>query len=103
QNEEENRDEADQDDNDGEADFSDKKAKRSYALGMDIGNSLKGMPLDVDVQQMSDGIRDVVEGHDTRLSQDELQAVMQDLASEMEAAHEDRLDEQASENLEKGQ
>src|SRR5690625_406452 len=76
--------------------------ERSYAQGMDIGRSLKGMPLDVDIDQLTDGIRDVIKGHKTRLNQKEVQAVMQGLASEMESAQKEKQDELADSNLEQG-
>jgi len=84
-------------------DFENEKARRSYALGMDIGNSLKELPVDIQVDELSEGVSDVVSGKETRLSQDELDSVMQSFVKEMEAAQQQKASEQAQNNLEKGQ
>ena len=83
-------------------DFDSDKARRSYALGMDIGNSLKELPVDIQVDELSEGVSDVVSGKETRLSQDELDSVMQSFVKEMEAAQQQKASEQAQNNLEKG-
>ena len=84
-------------------DFENEKQRRSYALGMDIGNSLKELPVDIQVDALSEGVSDVVSGGKTKLSQDELDAVMQSFVKEMEAAQQKKASEQAENNLEKGQ
>ncbi|WP_293625982.1 FKBP-type peptidyl-prolyl cis-trans isomerase [Salinisphaera sp.] len=84
-------------------DFDSDKARRSYALGMDIGNSLKELPVDIQVDELSQGVSDVVSGKETRLSQDELDSVMQSFVKEMEAAQQQKASQQAQNNLEKGE
>lgn len=83
--------------------FENQGQQRSYALGMDIGNSLKGMPVDIDLDQLVQGIRDVVNGHKTKLSDKQAQAVMQGVVSDMEAAQQKQQQQLASDNLKKGQ
>jgi len=84
------------------SDFSNDQEKRSYALGMDIGNSLKELPVDIKMDSLTQGVRDVVEGNDTKLTQDELDGVMQSFVQDMEAAQKQKADEQAQANGDKG-
>ncbi|MES1929623.1 Peptidylprolyl isomerase [Salinisphaera dokdonensis CL-ES53] len=83
-------------------DFDSPEARRSYALGMDIGNSLKELPVEIDVDSLAEGVRDTVNGDETRLSQDELDGVMQGFVQDMEAAQQKKVDQQSENNLEKG-
>ncbi|AWN14549.1 FKBP-type peptidyl-prolyl cis-trans isomerase [Salinisphaera sp. LB1] len=83
--------------------FANKKEKRSYALGMDIGNSLKDLPMDVDLDQLTQGVRDVVSGGKTKLSQKQLHTVMQGVVSDMEAAQKKQQQQKAVANLKAGQ
>jgi len=83
-------------------DFDSPEARRSYALGMDIGNSLKELPVDIKVDELSQGVSDVVSGGDTRLTQDELDGVMQSFVKDMEAAQQKKASQQAETHLEKG-
>ncbi|WP_423823256.1 FKBP-type peptidyl-prolyl cis-trans isomerase [Salinisphaera sp. SPP-AMP-43] len=83
--------------------FANQQAKRSYALGMDIGNSLKDLPMDVDLDQLTQGVRDVVGGGDTKLTQTQLQQVMQGVVSDMEAAQKQKQKQQSVANLKAGQ
>lgn len=83
--------------------FANKKEKRSYALGMDIGNSLKDLPMDVDLDQLTQGVRDVVSGNKTKLSQKQLHTVMQGVVSDMEAAQKKKQQQKSVANLKAGQ
>lgn len=91
------------DDQDKSEQFANQDEKRSYALGMDIGNSLKGMPMDVDLDQLTQGVRDVVGGQETKLTQKQLQKVMQDVVSDMEDAQKKQQQQVADKNLKAGQ
>lgn len=83
-------------------DFDDNDQKRSYALGMDIGNSLKELPVELDIDALSEGVRDTVGDGDTRLSQKELDSVMQGFVQDMEEAQKQKVEKQADANAEKG-
>lgn len=83
--------------------FANKKEKRSYALGMDIGNSLKDLPMDVDLDQLTQGVRDVVSGGKTKLSQKQLHTVMQGVVSDMESAQKKKQQQKSVSNLKAGQ
>ncbi|MDA3921875.1 MAG: FKBP-type peptidyl-prolyl cis-trans isomerase [Salinisphaera sp.] len=83
--------------------FANDNAKRSYALGMDIGNSLKDLPIDIDLGQLNQGVKDVVNGDKTKLTKKQLQGVMQGVVSDMEAAQKQKQEKQSKANLDKGQ
>ncbi|MES1955748.1 FKBP-type peptidyl-prolyl cis-trans isomerase [Salinisphaera hydrothermalis] len=83
--------------------FANEKEKRSYALGMDIGNSLKDLPMDVDLDELTQGVRDVVSGGKTKLSQKQLHTVMQGVVSDMEAAQKKQQQQKSVANLKAGQ
>jgi FKBP-type peptidyl-prolyl cis-trans isomerase len=83
--------------------FKNKKEKRSYALGMDIGNSLKQLPIKLNVDALVQGVRDEASGHKTRLTQKQLHSVMQNLVADMQAAQKKKVQQEAKANLEKGQ
>ena len=87
----------------GDQQFTSKSAKRSYALGMDIGNSLKDLPMNLDLDQLTQGVRDVVGQGPTRISQDELQTVMQGVVSDMQAAQQKEQNKEAQANMKAGQ
>jgi FKBP-type peptidyl-prolyl cis-trans isomerase len=83
--------------------FKNKNAKRSYALGMDVGNSLKQLPIKLNLDALVQGVRDEAGGHKTRLTQKQLHGVMQNLVADMQAAQKKKIQQQAKTNLEKGQ
>lgn len=56
----------------------------SYAIGMNMGTSLKRTQADVDVGALVQGLRDVLEDRDGRLTQDQAAAVLQQLTQELE-------------------
>jgi len=54
------------------------QAKLSYAIGMDIGNSLKSLETDLDRDVMSQAIADRLDGADPKLSQEDANKVKQE-------------------------
>ena len=53
----------------------DEKADISYMLGTDLGNNLKRSGIDLSVDDFVEGMRDILEGNETRLSGEQLEAV----------------------------
>jgi len=51
--------------------------KLSYAMGVDVGNSLKSLEADIDSEILALAITDVLGGHDLRLEQEESTAIKQ--------------------------
>lgn len=61
------------------------KEKVSYAIGMNIGNSIKRQSIDVDVDTMAKAIKDVVAGNPTTLTVQEAQQVMEQMNNDLRA------------------
>lgn len=76
--------------------------KRSYALGMDIGNSIKDLPVELQTEQLAAGIRDTVNG-EAELSQEEFQKVMEGFVAELETAQEQKTTADAEANRKEGE
>ncbi len=87
----------------GDVGFENEAARRSYALGMDIGNSLKELPVELDVDMLTEGVRDTVSDGETRLSPQELEGVMQSFVQQMQAAQQESAQQAAQANLETGE
>lgn len=83
--------------------FANDNAKRSYALGMDIGNSLKDLPIKIDLDQLNQGVKDMVSGAKPKLTDEQLKTVMQNVVTDMEAAQKDKQEKQSKANLDKGE
>lgn len=83
--------------------FDSKTDKRSYALGMDIGNSLDDLPVEIKLKELTAGIEDVLEDNQTRLSQDELEKVMQGVVADMESAQQEEDKRQSEANRKAGE
>lgn len=81
------------------ADFADQQAKRSYALGMDIGSSIQGMPIDIQLDELLAGVRDTLGGDATKLSQQQKKAVLQDFYRQIRRAQLEQAAQQAKANL----
>lgn len=61
------------------------KAKTSYALGMNIAHTVKLQPLDLDQSAFIQGVRDILAGGKTLLTEDEMAAALDVLKNEMAA------------------
>ncbi|PIF02318.1 MAG: peptidylprolyl isomerase [Paludibacter sp.] len=71
--------------------------KVSYALGMTLGANLKGSGVSkVDFEQVTKGLKDIIEGNTTEMSQQEAQVVLNDYFTKLQS-------EQFGEVKEKGQ
>lgn len=73
--------------------------KRHYALGMDIGNSLKDLPVEPQTEHVAAGLRDALAG-EAKLSDEEFQTVMQGFVSELQTARQERTAADAETNRE---
>ena len=79
------------------------KDKLSYALGMDIGGSMKSQSIDIDPDTFAKGIKDVVEGNKALLTNEEFQATMQKFQQEMMAKQADQSKIIAEKNKAEGE
>ena len=80
------------------ADMNDKKDKTSYALGVSFGTNLKNQDLDVNLDAILEGMKDVLTG-EPKLTQQELAAVFGELRTEITA----RQQQKAVENKTAGE
>jgi FKBP-type peptidyl-prolyl cis-trans isomerase FklB len=61
------------------------KDQRSYALGMDLGNQLRKLSVDVDPAVFANGLGDALTGRKTLLTDDEVKAVIARLQADLKA------------------
>ena len=61
----------------------DQKEKRSYALGVEVGSTMRTRSMDVDQAVLFQGIKDALSGTRLLLTEDELRAVLVDLTAEL--------------------
>ncbi len=59
------------------------KERISYALGLDLGNQLRKMSVDVDPEVFGRGFRDALSGSQTLLTQEQVRAAISELQAEM--------------------
>jgi FKBP-type peptidyl-prolyl cis-trans isomerase len=63
----------------------DQKAKNSYALGMNLAHTVKAQPLDLDQAAFIQGIKDVLNGGKTLMTEEDMAAALTVLQTEMNA------------------
>lgn len=79
------------------------KDKLSYALGMDIGGSLKSQSIDIDPDKFAKGVKDMVEGNKALLNNEEFQATMTKFQQKMVAKQADQVKVIAEKNKAEGE
>ena len=83
---------------DRKGDMSSDRGRASYAIGMQIGNSLKQQNADIDPDALSTGLKDALAGQQPRLKPEELQAAM----TKMNEAAQKKQSEEADKNAKAG-
>ena len=76
--------------------------KASYALGMQIGDHLKGLPAKLDLDLFLKGVRDTVEGRQPSLTPDEARTAQQRFFSQTQAKQGERWKELGRKNEQEG-
>lgn len=61
------------------------KEKLSYAIGMDIGSSLKNKSIDVDGQFLAAAVRDALAGGQMQMTNEDMQSTLTDFSKQMQA------------------
>jgi FKBP-type peptidyl-prolyl cis-trans isomerase FklB len=83
-----------------------RKQKFSYALGMNIGSglgaNLKKQSVDVDPNLVSQGLKDSMAGAKTRLTQEEMQAVLTEVQNEVRKQQQEKAQEASAKNKTEG-
>lgn len=84
-------------------DMKTQKDKVSYSIGMDIGKNLKQNNVEVDVQFLAQGIKDILEGRQVLLADSEVQTVMAKFQQEMMEKQMKVMQQQSETNKKEGQ
>jgi len=79
------------------------KQQSSYGMGLDIGSSLKGNEVEVDLDALLSGIKDSLSGAKSKIPQEELQKVMTELQTQINARAEARFKALSAKNKKEGQ
>jgi FKBP-type peptidyl-prolyl cis-trans isomerase FklB len=81
--------------------------KFSYALGMNVGNSLgtnlKKQSVEVDSNLVAQGLKDALSGGTTRLTQEEAQAVLTEVQAEVKKQQKEKTQETTATNKAEGE
>lgn len=64
--------------------FESKQEEIGYAIGMNIGTSMRQQPLDIDTDQLVAGLRAVLKGEDTLITIDEMAQILTAFQQEMQ-------------------
>jgi len=84
-----------------------RKQKFSYALGMNIGSglgaNLKKQSVEVDSTLISQGLKDAMSGGKTRLTQEEAQAVLKEVQTEVQKQQQAKMKEASDKNKTEGE
>src|SRR5947207_13207234 len=87
---------------DDKPEFKDPKAKNSYSVGANWGNSLKRQEVDVDLEVLIKGLRDGVAGH-SALSEEQIRESMMALNKEVRAKQEEKRKQLGEKNKVEGE
>ncbi|HAC15541.1 MAG TPA: hypothetical protein DCE78_06300 [Bacteroidetes bacterium] len=78
--------------------------KASYAIGFDIGSSLKSQDVtDLDLDLIRQGMADAQEGTDTLMTQEEMMAALQTFQDTIMQRQQDKADRESQENIAAGE
>ena len=81
----------------------DQKDKVNYSIGMDIGNTLKNLSVDVNLDILVQGIRDVLSGNKTLLTAQESRDTIIAFQKEMKAKQMERIKELGEKTKKEGE
>jgi len=76
--------------------------RSSYAIGQNVGGSLKGTNMTIDIPAFVQGVRDTLEGRKPLLTAEEAMAVMQEFSQKARDAEMKKREEQSAKNIEEG-
>ncbi len=78
------------------------KDKASYAIGMDMGNSLKKNGVDVNPDALAKALKDVLTEQKTQLTDQEAGTILADMQKEMQGKRQEKLKIQGEKNKNEG-
>ena len=82
--------------------LSTQKQKQSYAIGLNIGESMKRDAVEVDTEILARGIRDALAGGKTLLTDEEVKATLTELQVEVRKHQQDEFQAEADKNKKDG-
>lgn len=85
---------------DGKSSLNSDTEKFSYAIGMDIGRSLKRLDTEIDVVALRQGVQDVLDDKETLLTQEEVVEVMTSFSQKIQQEQEEKQKKASGENAE---
>lgn len=74
------------------------KDKLSYSIGVDIGKTVKTLSFDVNLDALTQGVKDAIAGGKTALTEDEMRTIMGAFQKEMVAKEQERIKALAEKN-----
>jgi len=86
----------------GDVDLSDENAKRSYALGMDMGSYLVEMDVDLDLGAFTKAIQDQIDGNEPRIEAAEAEMIRQDMMRQAREKRMQEMQDMAQTNIDEG-
>jgi FKBP-type peptidyl-prolyl cis-trans isomerase FklB len=80
----------------------DMKDKRSYCIGLDIGQNLKDGMFELNIDHLLNGIRDSYAGNDWKVTQDEMVQILTEFQQELQQKQMEIQQKAAAENMAAG-
>lgn len=81
----------------------DLRSKASYALGMNIGNNLRGQMIDVDPDLLARGLKDGLTGGKTLMTEDQMRDALTQFGASVRAKQEEKKKEEGEANKKEGE
>jgi FKBP-type peptidyl-prolyl cis-trans isomerase FklB len=79
------------------------KEKDSYAVGLNIGRSLKKQPVDIDTPSLLRGVKDALAGSTPLLTDAEIDAALKQLSSQVQAKQDAEMAKMGEANMKEGE
>lgn len=86
-----------------QAELETEQQQLSYILGLDVGQSLQNLDIEIDLDLLMEGVGHVLAGEEHRMSAEEVQAVRNAFIQRMQAQAQEQAQAQAQVNLQLGQ
>lgn len=83
--------------------FKTDKERQSYAVGMNIGESLHRQPVELDSNSLIQGLKDSMAGGKTLMTEDEAKASLTELGQQVRAKQEEKVKQAAETNKKEGE
>ena len=82
--------------------FKNQKDKVSYAIGLDVGNTLHKQSIEVDPNIFAQGLKDALAGSKPQMTDEEIRATMTQLQTDLRARQEEKMKQAGETNKKEG-